>query len=302
MTNVVLVAGGTGNLGGKIVEALLQKGAQVRALVRQGTDNAKLDLLINKGAQVYVVDMMNVDEVSRACNGVSCVVSALAGLKDVVVDMQKVLLDAAVAAKVPRFIPSDYSLDFTRFNDGENRNLDNRRAFHKYLDDARIAATTIFNGAFADMLTGEMPLILFKQKLVLYWGSADHPMSFTTVANTASYTANAALDSTTPRFLYVAGDQKTPGQIRAIIAEVTGERFRLIRAGGSGLLGLLIKITRKFVPGKGELYPPWQGMQYMHNMIDQRSNLNISDRDRYSDIKWTTVKEVLEKNHRSPVN
>jgi uncharacterized protein YbjT (DUF2867 family) len=302
MKDVVLVAGATGNLGGRIVEALLQRGAQVRALVRQGTEVAKLDGLIGKGVQVYVVDMMNLEEVSRAFNGVSCVVSALAGLDDVIIDMQKVLLDAAVAAKVPRFIPSDYSLDFTRFNNGENRNLDNRRAFHRYLDQAPIAATTIFNGAFADMLTGEMPLILFKQKLVLYWGNADHPMSFTTVADTSVYTANAALDPGTPRFLQIAGDQKTPREIRTIVSEVTGERFRLLRAGGSGLLGFLIKVTKKFAPGAGELYPPWQGMQYMHNMIDHRANLDISDRDRYAGMKWTTVRQVLEQNHRNAGN
>lgn len=296
MKDIVLVAGATGNLGGKIVEALLQKGASVRAIVRKGTDPRKMDVLIGKGVQVYVVDMMNVEEATRACQDVSCVVSALAGLKDVIIDIQKVLLDAAVAAKVPRFIPSDYSLDFTRFNDGENRNLDNRRAFHQYLDQAPIAATTIFNGAFADMLTGEMPLILFKQKLVLYWGGADHPMAFTTVRNTATYTANAALNPNTPRFLHIAGDQKTPREVRTIVSELTGKHYKLFCAGGSGFLGLLIKITKKLAPGKGELYPPWQGMQYMHNMIDNRANLDMSDRDRYPDVEWTTVKEVLERN------
>jgi hypothetical protein len=60
---------------------------------------------------------------------VTCVVSVLAGLREVIIDAQKVLLDAAIAAGVPLFIPSDYSLDFTKFSDGENRNLDLRRDF-----------------------------------------------------------------------------------------------------------------------------------------------------------------------------
>ncbi len=295
MNNIILVAGATGNLGGRIIDSLLRKNAEVRVILRKGTDPAKMNALQLKGVQIFLADMMNVDEVTHACKDVSCVVSALAGLKDVIVDMQKVLLDAAVAAKVPRFIPSDYSLDFTRFNDGENRNLDNRRAFHQFLDKAPIAATTVFNGAFADMITAEMPLILFKQKLVLYWGHADHPMNFTTVADTAAYTANAALDPDTPRFLHIAGDQKTPREIRAIVTAVTGHKYRLLRAGGSWLLGVLIKITKKLAPGPGELYPPWQGMQYMHNMVDNRANLNISDRDRYPDMKWTNIQDLLEK-------
>ena len=97
-------------------------------------------------------------------------VSALQGLRDVIVETQAVLLDAGVGAGVPRFIPSDFSIDFTRFPPGENRNLDLRRDFHKRLDRASISATTIFNGAFADMLTGQMPLILFKLRRVLYLG------------------------------------------------------------------------------------------------------------------------------------
>jgi hypothetical protein len=41
------------------------------------------------------------------------VVSALQGLRDVIVEMQTVLLYAAIKADAPRFIPSDYSIDFT---------------------------------------------------------------------------------------------------------------------------------------------------------------------------------------------
>jgi hypothetical protein len=103
------------------------------------------------------------------------------------------------------------------------------------------------------------------------------------------------MDKDTPRFLHIAGDQKTPREIRAIVQEVTGEKYRLFRAGGSRLLGFLIRITKKMAPGTGELYPPWQGMQYMHNMVDQRANLNISDRDRYPGMRWTSIRELLEK-------
>jgi len=88
----------------------------------------------------------------------------------VIVDAQTALLEGAIKAGVPRFIPSDYSIDFTKFPAGQNRNLDLRREFHERLDRAKISATTIFNGAFADMLaTGQMPVILFKLRRVTYW-------------------------------------------------------------------------------------------------------------------------------------
>jgi uncharacterized protein YbjT (DUF2867 family) len=293
MKKIILVAGATGNLGERIVKALLTRDAEVRIIVRSISDTEKTDKLEKLGVKVFKVKNWNLEELTAACLGASCVVSALAGLRDAIKDAQKLLLDAAIAAAVPRFIPSDYSLDFTGFSYGENRNLDLRREFHEYLDKTSISATTIFNGAFADMLTGQMPIIMFKQKLVLYWGNADDPLDFTTMDDTAAYTANAALDTSTPRFLRIAGDQINPREIKAVMTEVTGEKFRLFRAGGKGLLSMIIKIARKITPGEKELYPAWQGMQYMRNMIDERSKIIKLDNNRYPDMHWTTVRDLL---------
>ncbi|MGA2823424.1 MAG: NmrA family NAD(P)-binding protein [Bacteroidales bacterium] len=186
MKTIILVAGGTGNLGGRVINALLDRGAEVRVIVRSSTDIKKINKLEKLGVKVFMLNISSVEKLSTACKGATCIVSTLSGLREVIVDTQKILLDAAIAAGVPRFIPSDYSLDFTRFSAGENRNLDLRREFHEYLDKSSISGTTIFNGAFADMLTGQMPLILFKQKLVMYWGNADHRMVFTTVETFSS--------------------------------------------------------------------------------------------------------------------
>jgi hypothetical protein len=183
-------------------------------------------------------------------------------------------------------------LDFTKFKHGENRNLDLRRAFHTYLDGKPIAATTIFNGAFMDMLTNEMPMILFKQKKILYWGKVDHRMTFTTIADTAVFTAHAALDDSTPRYLRIAGEQLSPKEMQGVVSDVMGEKFGTIRPGGGGLLGMIIKIARTFSPAPNDLYPAWQGMQYMHNMIDERSNQPTLDNARYA-MPWTKVKDVL---------
>ena len=294
---IIVVAGGTGNLGGRITMALLDKGAEVRVLVRSTSDIKKINQLEQVGAKVISVDMTNENEISTASSGASCVVSALAGLHDVIIDAQKVLLNGAIAAGVPRFIPSDYSLDFTGFKDGENRNLDLRRTFHQYLDDTSIAATSIFNGAFMDMLTNEIPMIIFKKKLVLYWGNADHKIGFTTLDDTAMFTANVALDVSTPRYLRISGDQISPEEIREVMNKVSGQKFRLIRTGGLGLLSILIKVAKLFSPGKTKIYPAWQGMQYMRNMMDDRANLNTIDNSRYPDMKWTTVRDLLS-NHK----
>jgi len=293
MKKIILVAGATGNLCVRIVKALLERGAEVRVIVRTSSDNEKINKLESLGAKVFKINMLDAEEVSKTCNGVTCVVSALNGLKEVILDGQKVLLDAAIAAGVPHFIPSDYSLDFTKFSPGENRNLYWRREFHQFLDKSSISATSIFNGAFMELLTGQMPLILFRQKIVMYWGNADHLMCFTTMDDTAAYTANVALDPSSPRFLRIAGDLKSPREMKAVISEVSGEKYRLFRTGGLGLLSALIKFVRLVSPGEKEIFPPWQGMQYMRNMIDDRAKLDTIDNDRYPNMHWTTSRDLL---------
>ncbi len=293
MKKTILVAGGTGNLGERIVRALIKRDADVTAVVRSTTDPVKIKMLEQWGVKVFRVSSWNVAELTRACSGMSCVVSVLAGLREVIIDAQKILLDAAIAAGVPRIIPSDYSLDFTKFSNGENRNLDLRREFHAYLDNTPIASTSIFNGAFADLLTGQMPLIHFKQKLILFWGRGDFKWNFTTMDDTATYTSYVAVDSSTPRYLRIAGDQISPREIRAVVSEVTHQKFKLLRTGGKALLGLIIKIARRMAPGEKELYPAWQGMQYMHNMIDDRSKIDQLDNNRYPEMHWTSVKDVI---------
>jgi nucleoside-diphosphate-sugar epimerase len=293
MEKIITVAGATGNLGGRIISTLIERGTTVHAVVRKTADPLTLAVLRNKGVKVFVVHEWNVNEVAAACQGASCVVSAMAGLGDVIIDAQNVLLHAAVAARIPRFIPSDYCLDYTPFTDGENRNLDQRRAFQQIIEKAPIAATSIFNGAFMELLTGDMPMIFFKKKLVLHWGDESHPLIFTSIDDTATYTAYAALDDSAPRFLRIAGDQMNPKQIRTLVGDITGERFRLLRAGGPGLLSFLIKMVRKFSPSENELYPAWQGMQYMRNMIDKRSLLVKTNNDRYPEMRWTTIRAML---------
>jgi len=294
MANAIIVlAGATGNLGGRVARAILKRGGKVRVIVRRNSDPGKIEKLRKGGAEIAAVDFNSVAELTGACQGVACVVSALSGLRDVIVEAQTLLLDAAVKAGVPRFIPSDYSIDFTKLPPGLNRNLDLRREFHERLDKAPIAATSILNGMFADLLTGQAPMVLFKLKRVVYWENADQLLDFTAMDDSAEFTAGAALDASTPRFLRIAGEQISARGLAEVASELTGEQFRLLRAGGLGRLAILIKITCAVFFMSNALYPPWQGMQYVHNMFSGRVKLEPLDDDRYPGMHWTTVRDVL---------
>jgi NmrA-like family len=303
MKPTILVAGGTGNLGGRIIKALIKRGAEVRAIVRDGSEPEKIAKLTELGAKVITVDMSDVAQLKQACQGVSCVVSALAGLHDVIVDSQIKLLDAAVAAGVPRFIPSDYSSDFTKLPAGENRNFDLRKEFHQYLDKSPIAATSIMNGAFADILGYGTPVYNVKNYSVGYWGDkSDWKIDFTTMDDTANYTAAAALakpslgeiDSSTPRILRIASFQISPNELVAVGTEVKKTEFKLIPMGSMEDFSASNKQERSAHPeGEKELYSSWQGKQYLHSMFSVQNT--PLDNDRYPDVQWTSAIDVISK-------
>ena len=58
------------------------------------------------------------------------------------------------------------------------------------------------------------------------------------------------------------------------------------------MLKRLIAVTKFFVPGDSQIYPPWQGMQYMHNMYLGRCKLTELDNVRYP-VNFTGVRELL---------
>jgi hypothetical protein len=85
---------------------------------------------------------MEFDELIKPCIDVSCVISSLAGLREVVIDAQKKIIRCSHCSWRSSIYTSGY------FQYGENQNLDFRREFHEYLDQTSISATSIFNGAF----------------------------------------------------------------------------------------------------------------------------------------------------------
>lgn len=289
----VVVAGASGALGSRIARELLGRGAEVIALVRRDSDAAAVGGLRQLGVRVAEVDYGQAAELQQLCGEASCVVSALSGLGDVIIGVQSALLDAAVAAGCPRFIPSDFAIDFVKLPAGNNRNFDLRRAFKARLDAAPISATSVLGGAYAELLLGQAPFVLPQLRRVLAWGNLNVPLDFTTMDNVAAFTAAAALDRQTPRFLRIAGDQVTAPDIAAIATELSGRRYRVLRPGGLGLLELMIRLARALDRHDDEVFPPWQGMQYMRDMYGGQAKLEPLDNGRYPELRWTSVREVL---------
>lgn len=292
----VAVAGATGNLGRLISQRLRARNVTVKALIREGTDPKRTEPLREAGVIVVETDIDDSTVLAKELLGATAVVSALSGLRHTILGSQKALLDGAVAAKVPRFIPSDYGIDFTKTKPGSNRNMDWRREFHQMLDASGIAWTSILNGGFMNLLAAELPLINDRFRRVIYWNSDEQLLDFTTCEDVAEYTAAVATDpNPTPRLLRIAGDVVSAKDLARITSDLKGRSYSTIWVGSTGFLAWMASVMRRFGIGGGEeaVFPAWQGMQYTVNMFSGAGKLEPLDNDRYPDMKWTKVRELL---------
>jgi len=293
MKDIILVAGATGNLGTQICRELIKRGVQVRALVRPESDLIKTKELQDLGINVIQANFNTPYDLVSACEGVRCVVSALAGLRNVIITAQSQLLNAAIQAGVPRFIPSDFCTDYTQLSEGVNRNFDLRKEFESLINNNEIKATSIFNGAFSYVLQYGIPLFDNRNKKIAYYeGKKNWKIDFTTVNDTAAFTAAAALDDSAPRHLHIASFQVSPKDLSELSSTLYGEAFNLIDEGGLEQFSALIKNIRQAHPeGEQELYPQWQQMQYLYSMFAVRHP--HLDNTRYADLNWTSAQDAL---------
>jgi NADH dehydrogenase len=105
---MILVAGATGSLGGRIARGLIERGASVRVLARPSSDSRALQAA---GAEVTRGDLKDPASLARACTGAEAVVTtaSMSGRADDTienVDLQGNLnlIDAAARAGVRRFV------------------------------------------------------------------------------------------------------------------------------------------------------------------------------------------------------
>ncbi|MGX1162716.1 uncharacterized protein YbjT (DUF2867 family) [Arthrobacter sp. SLBN-100] len=226
----VLVVGGTGMLGGQVVTELLNRGKQVRALVRPGSDASRLE---SSGVEIARGDMMDPDSLLRAMTGADAVVTSAAGYtRHRKGDNPKIdtvgnsnLADAAKRAGVRRFVLTsiltcDQTPDVPHF-------------WHKRLMEDRLQAlgvpfVALRPGAFLDQVTrfGGDPI---SKHRVRWFGSAGIPLSFVLTSDLAGYLA-AAVDApgVEGQRIDIGWDRPISMQEFADIAErLTGEEIRV---------------------------------------------------------------------------
>ncbi|KAK4496884.1 hypothetical protein PRZ48_011333 [Zasmidium cellare] len=143
----VAIAGATGNLGPSLVNALLDAGFEVTVLTRVG--GSKPPSLPQGVSKVIPIDYTSVSSLTSALQGQDVFVSNIPNHGD-----QKPLIDAAIAADVKRFLPSEFGMDVMR--DVKTAALpafkDGKKVIQEYLKEKgdKITWTCVVTGLFLD--------------------------------------------------------------------------------------------------------------------------------------------------------
>lgn len=294
MTTTVFVAGATGTLGSTIVKRLLERGADVRALVREGNrdgGDALRGLRNHPALNLVVGDLADRASLPAHLDGVDVIVSAVQGGHEVIIDGQTNLLRAAERAGVPRMIPSDFSVDLHRLDYGDNEFLDMRKTFDEQFADSAVHPTYLLNGGFIEVVLAPVfGVVDLNADTFSYWGDARQPMDLTTIPDTAAYTAAAALDPTTAnRTVSVAGDVLSMTQLRTAIEAATGRG--LIERHLGDIAALDAEIERRKPIARDPF--DYVKLQYQRAMVSGKGKLHDLRNGDYPDIRPTTVAEFL---------
>lgn len=142
----IALAGATGNLGPSVLAALASANYTITILSRTGAPvpNAPQDATIKK------VDFTSLSSLTSALQGIDALVSCLPDFS-----LQPLLIDAAIAAGVQRFLPSEFGSD--SYGNANARSLPvfkDKVKTQEYLkqkaEEGKISYTVVVNGAFLD--------------------------------------------------------------------------------------------------------------------------------------------------------
>ncbi|MFF3968036.1 SDR family oxidoreductase [Streptomyces griseorubiginosus] len=190
----VLVVGATGSLGSKVVDELLKRGKNVRALVRPASDASRLE---SRGVQIVRGDMLDVDSLVAAMTGADAVITTAAGYTrggknahDIDTLGNANLAEAAHRTGIRRFVltsilTSDQTPDVPHFW--------HKKLAEDKLEQLRVPFVALRPGAFLDQVATMAGNPLDKGRLI-WMSKATVPLTFVRTSDLAAYLA-AAVDA-----------------------------------------------------------------------------------------------------------
>ncbi len=225
-SKLVLVTGATGKQGGAVVEALLTRGHQVRALTRNPASQAA-NRLREQGVEIAVGDFTDHDSLVRAARGVDAVYAMSTPYEQ---GAEKetaqgiAMTDAANAAGVAHLVYSSVA--------SANRatgisHFDGKYAVEKHLQVSGVPYTIVAPVFFMENLLEPWTLPGLRQGKLAMALPASRPLQQIAVADIGAFVAAVIerSDNVFGRRFDIAGDELTGEAAAAILSKVTGHEI-----------------------------------------------------------------------------
>lgn len=222
---MILVVGGTGNVGSALVKSLLDAGTHVRILTR---DAKRAQSLKQGGAQVYLGDLRDPDAVARACRGVDKVVAAAHSFMGVGDNSPKAvdgtgnrnLIASAQRASVERFVfisvfgaRFEHPIDFFRIK------FETEGA----LRESGLAWSILRPAPFMDVWAAQVGEPMLKDGRTRILGRGANPISFIAAADVAQFATLALRGQLPDETIEVGGPQAlTMNELSSAFARFAG--------------------------------------------------------------------------------
>ncbi|KAF9638036.1 hypothetical protein BFW01_g8933 [Lasiodiplodia theobromae] len=291
-TTTVGIAGLTGKFARLVASSLLEKpNARIRGYVR---DPTKLDssLALNPRVEVIQGEAYDAAKARTFVQGCDVVICAYLGDDKLMVEGQKILVDACEAEKVPRYIASDYCLDFTKLEKGQLFPKDPMIEVKEYLDQQQIVkGVHVLIGGFMDTIFSPYFQIWDSEsKALKIWGGEDLVWEITSYKTAAQYVAAVAMDSEAVGVKKFLGDRKSNRQIADAIRSVRGVQAQV------ETLGTLDSLYKRMHELKQQ-YPEnpfkYMAMFYQYYCVNGQCYLGDLDNGRYPEVRPESLEDFL---------
>lgn len=248
-TAPVLVVGGTGHVGGKVIDELLARGKKVRALVRPGSDASKLEA---KGVEIARGDMLDLGSLVAAMTGADAVITSAAGYtrrdkKALEIDTtgNANLAQAASETNVRRFVLTSI---LTSDQTPQVPHFWHKKLAEDKLEELKVPFVALRPGAFLDQVT-QMSGDPFEKKRITWFGTTTIPLTFILTSDLARYLAEAVdADIADAERIDVGWDRPVSMQEVGTIASAIVKAPVRVRSIPATLIKLLAATVGRFLP------------------------------------------------------
>ncbi|EWZ33060.1 uncharacterized protein FOBCDRAFT_253251 [Fusarium oxysporum Fo47] len=305
MSRVVAVAGGSGNLGRTIVEAILADGKFTPIILSRKVDTEKEKEI---GARFVPVDYGDVESLIKTLESqnVEIVISVLNTMNSSQIELN--LIEASdKATSTKRFIPSVWGIEFPQWAIEMFPPAGFKVEVTKVLEKTSLEWTSWSPGYFLDwwvtphikshMATFAL-VVDVANKTAAIPGSGDVPVALTYTFDLAKFVAASLSLPKWEKTTYCIGDKVTMNELLAIAEEARGAKFTVttdeIETLKKGQVTELPSHSQTYAFFPKQMLQPFLalfGLMFAEGVFDMKPAHTINGD--FPDIKTHTVKELV---------